>query len=118
MLKVTIDDQYFSIHNLVLYLVHMNAHTTINLIEDLCPLSEFRADTAAFITKMRANQRPLALTQHGKCTAVVVSSESYQAMVEQLSLLEDISMGESDILAGRVISHEDLKKKVMARFKK
>lgn len=93
-------------------------NTTINLTEDLCPLSEFRADTAAMISKIRLNQRPLALTQHGKCTAVVVSTENYQAMVERIALLEEIAEGEADYIAGRVIGHDELKKKVMARFSK
>jgi len=107
---------------IVLYLVHMNALTTftklaqINITEDLCPLSDFRADTAAYITKVRSNHRPLALTQHGKCTAVVVSSENYQAMIDRMSLLEDIAAGEADFIAGDVIDHDVLKMKIMARF--
>ena len=88
----------------------------INVTEDLCPVSDFRADTAAFITRVRSNKRPLVLTQHGKCAAVVISSESYQAMIEKLDLLEDIASGEADVAAGRIVSHVELKKRIMARF--
>jgi prevent-host-death family protein len=98
--------------------LHLISKQQINLTEDLCPLSEFRADTAAYISKIRSNQRPLALTQHGKCTAVVVSSEGYQAMIERIDFLEDIAAGEADIIAGNVIDHSDLKKKILSRFKK
>ena len=106
------------IQQIVLYLVHMNTNQMINVTEDLCPVSDFRADTAAFITKIKSNRRPLVLTQHGKCAAVVISSESYQAMVEKMDLLEDITQGEADIAAGRTISHAELKKQIMARFSK
>ena len=102
----------------VLYLIHMNTTQMIDVTEDLCPLSEFRAETASYITRIKQNKRPLVLTQHGKCAAVVVSSDSYQAMVEKISLLEDIAAGEADISAGRIISNEDLKKKIMSRFAK
>lgn len=84
------------IQQIVLYLVHMNTTQMINVTEDLCPVSDFRADTAAFITKIKSNRRPLVLTQHGKCAAVVISSESYQAMMEKMDLLEDITQGEAD----------------------
>ena len=88
----------------------------INVTEDLCPVSDFRADTAAIITRVRSNKRPLVLTQHGKCAAVVISSESYQAMIEKLDLLEDIASGEADVAVGRIVSHAELKKRIMARF--
>lgn len=96
----------------------MNTNQMIDVTEDLCPVSEFRADTAAFITKIKTNRRPLVLTQHGKCAAVVISSESYQSMVEKMELLEDIARGEADVAAGRVVSHAELKKRVMVRFSK
>jgi len=96
----------------------MNATQMINVTEDICPVSDFRADTAAFITKIKSNKRPLVLTQHGKCAAVVISSESYQAMVEKMELLEDIANGEADVAAGRIVSHAELKKQIMARFSK
>ena len=94
----------------------MNVTQMINVTEDLCPVSDFRADTAAIITRVRSNKRPLVLTQHGKCAAVVISSEIYQAMVEKLDLLEDIASGEADVAAGRVVPHAELKKRIMARF--
>ncbi len=97
---------------------YLNSSHQISLTEDLCPLSEFRADTASFISRIRTNQRPLALTQHGKCTAVVVSSESFQAMVDRINFLEDIAAGEADIIAGNVVDHSEVKKKILSRFKK
>jgi len=96
----------------------MNTNQMINVTEDLCPVSDFRADTAAFISKIKSNKRPLVLTQHGKCAAVVISSESYQAMIDKMDLLEEIARGEADIAAGRTISHAELKKRIMARFGK
>jgi len=90
----------------------------INLLEDLCPLSDFRADTAGMISKVRESCRPLALTQHGKCTAVVISTESYQALIEKLGLLEDIILGQHDVINGDVFDHADVKKRILSRFKK
>lgn len=34
--------------------------------EDIRPLSEFRANAAAFVEQVQTTQRPIVLTQHGR----------------------------------------------------
>lgn len=38
--------------------------------------------------------------------------ESYQELVNSISLMKCIMIGESDIRAGRVIGHEEMKKRI------
>lgn len=39
---------------------------SINIVEDIKPLSEFRANTATLVKHIKKTGRPLVLTQHGK----------------------------------------------------
>lgn len=54
---------------------------SINLVSDIRPLSEFRANTAALISQVRKTGRPLVLTQHGKSAVVLLDVRMYQSML-------------------------------------
>jgi prevent-host-death family protein len=62
----------------------------IDLVSDIRPLSEFRANTAALITQVRKTGRPLVLTQHGKSAVVLLDVKLYQSM---LSACEELQSG-------------------------
>jgi prevent-host-death family protein len=54
---------------------------SIDLVSDIRPLSEFRANTAALVTQVRKTGRPLVLTQHGKSAVVLLDVHHYQSML-------------------------------------
>lgn len=78
----------------------------IRYSEDIRPLSEFRANTAAFIEQIRTSRRPIVLTQHGRGTAVLIGIDEYERMVERLALLEDVRRAEEQIARGEGVDHE------------
>ncbi|NTW69653.1 MAG: type II toxin-antitoxin system Phd/YefM family antitoxin [Chlorobiaceae bacterium] len=57
---------------------------SINLEEDIRPLSEFRANTASLVKLVKKTGRPLVLTQHGKSTVVLLDVRQYQSMVSSI----------------------------------
>ena len=59
---------------------------TINLEEDIRPLSEFRANTASLVKQVKKTGRPLVLTQHGKSTVVLLDVGHYQSMLSSIKL--------------------------------
>ena len=61
-------------------------------------------------------RRPIALTQEGKGTAVLVDVASFQSLIEELDLLRDVHRGLADVEAGRVVSQEDARARLMARY--
>ncbi|NHQ60978.1 type II toxin-antitoxin system Phd/YefM family antitoxin [Chlorobium sp. BLA1] len=61
---------------------------SINLEEDIRPLSEFRANTASLVKLVKKTGRPLVLTQHGKSTVVLLDVRQYQSMVSSIELSE------------------------------
>ncbi len=88
----------------------------IILNEDIKPMSEFRANTAACIHQVQTSKRPVVITQHGKSAAVLVDVSEFEAMSQRLELLEDIAMGESMIDKGKGIPHGKAKEMVLKRI--
>jgi antitoxin YefM len=87
-----------------------------HLDEDIKPLSEFRANTAALLDRVRETKRPLVLTQRGHSTAVVVDVAEYERLVEEIALLRDIHVAERQLAEGRGVPHEEAKKRILSRL--
>lgn len=90
----------------------------INIEDDIKSLSEFRANSANFIKQIKDTKRPLILTQHGKSTAVLVDVAEYQATIEKLELLQEIQTAERQIAEGKILSNEQVKKRIADRYTK
>ncbi len=90
---------------------------TINLAEDICPVSEFRSDINSMLQKTKSTHRPIVLTQHGKTTAVVIDIEDYQRLLDQAELFEDLKIARNEIKTGKKYTTTQAKKRLMNRFK-
>ena len=89
---------------------------TIDYIEDICPVTEFRSDINAMLQKTKATHRPIILTQHGRSTAVVVDIADYQRIIEKAELAEDIRIANQQIREGKVYTTAQAKERLMKRF--
>ncbi len=83
---------------------------------DIQPVSEFRANAAKFIEQVRATKEPVILTQHGRGAAVLVDIESYEELIDELTIRRGIEQSIADERAGRVHAHEDVMKELRARY--
>lgn len=90
----------------------------IDLESDIQPVSDFRANAAAIIDRLRQSGRPVVLTQRGRGTAVLVDIRRYQGLVEEVELLRDIQVGLLDVAEGRTVPHEEAMAALRARFTK
>ena len=63
--------------------------------QDVRPRSEFRASVATFVELVRATQRPLVRTQHGRSAAILLAVDAYEALVERAELGEDVRVAEA-----------------------
>lgn len=88
----------------------------MNVLEDVCPISEFRENAASMVARVRSNQRPIIITQHGKSSAVLVSAESYQEMLDRLEILQEINESEEEFANGGGIEQSEYKKILKAKF--
>ena len=80
----------------------------VQLDKDIQPLSEFRANAASMIEKVKNEHRPLVITQHGKSSAVLMDVADYENMVETIELLQEINQARQELDAGKGIPHEEV----------
>lgn len=78
----------------------------LDLEEDIKPVTEFRANAASLIERVRKTKRVLVLTQRGHSAAVLVDVAEYQKMVDELALLKDIHTAEKQLAEGLGVDHE------------
>lgn len=69
------------------------------------------------IDDLAEHKEPVLITQHGQPAAFLIGVEEFSGMQKKLKMLEGIARGEKAILEGRLVSHQDAKKK-MARWLK
>ena len=84
------------------------------LDEDIKPLSEFRANAASLVQRVRETKRPLVLTQRGHSAAVLLDVTEYERMADEIELLRDIRVAERQLADGQGIPHEEAKARVLA----
>jgi antitoxin YefM len=92
--------------------------SNLRLSRDIRPLSEFRANTAAFVRQVQESRRPLVLTQHGRGAAVLLDIAEYEQLLERAELLDDIHNADAQLKRGEGISHETAKQQVLSRVLK
>ena len=83
---------------------------------DIQPVTEFRANAAQFIDQVQETGEPVILTQHGRSAAVLLDVESYESMMDELSLLRDVRVAEEQVSAGKSRSHAAVAKKLRERL--
>jgi len=86
------------------------------LINDIKPVSEFRANAAELIEQVRTTRRPLVLTQRGHSAAVVLDPSEYERMVEEIELLSDIHTAVKQIESGEGVTNLQAKAELRKRF--
>lgn len=92
------------------------AHLSLNLETDIQPVSDFRANAATMLKRVKDTGRPLVLTQNGRGTAVLLDVAQYQALLDENELLRDVQRGLADVSAGRTVSHSEARTRLLARF--
>jgi prevent-host-death family protein len=88
----------------------------LDMAEDIHPAADLRVNAEDLLRQVQETRRPIVLTQEGKGTAVLVDVESYQSLLEDLELLRDVHRGLADVEAGRVVSHEEARARLLARY--
>jgi len=79
----------------------------IQLDQDIRSLSDFRANAASYIERVKTKRRPLVITQHGKSSAVLIDVEDYQKMLDKIQLLEELATARKELDNGEGIKHDE-----------
>jgi len=80
----------------------------INLSSDVKPISYIKTNAADVIEYINSNRNPIIITQHGEAKGVFLDIESYQNMINALSLMKLLQISEKSILEGKVYDSEQV----------
>ena len=90
----------------------------VQLDKDIQPLSEFRANAASMIEKIKKEHRPLVITQHGKSSAVLLDVSDYEQMIDTIELLQEINQARQEIKDAKGVEHEEVMNSLKRRLGK
>ena len=88
----------------------------LQVAEDIVPIGELKAHLSEKIRALRGRRRPLVVTQNGKAAAVMLAPEDFDRLTTQARFVAAVQAGLNDLDAGRVVSDEDLGRRLDARF--
>ena len=77
--------------------------TVMDITKDIRPLTEFKRDTANFMSHLKESGRPSILTVNGKPALVVMDADAWQEAQNQLEYAQTVTgirKGLSQALAG------------------
>jgi len=106
----------YGMEYIILYGDFMNLNA-IHYEEDICPVTEFRAEINSMIQQTKSTHRPIVLTQHGKASVVVLDVLDFQRMKEKAELTEDIRIAQRQILEKNVYTTAQAKARVLKSIK-
>lgn len=80
-------------------------------------VTTLKRQATALLSDVERDKEPILITQHGLPSAYILDVETYQLMQQRMAVLEGIARGEQAVAEGRVVSHEQAKKR-LARWLK
>jgi len=90
--------------------------SALQVAEDIVPIGELKAHLSERIRELRGRRRPFVVTQNGKAAAVLLAPEEFDRLTAQARFVAAVQEGLADHEKGRVISHEELGRRLDARF--
>ena len=103
-------DRYRSINGLE---VRMSA---VRVSEDIMSVSDFKAQAADCLRRVAVTDRPIVITQNGKAAGVLISPREFDRLTERARFQAAVVEGLEDSNAGRVSDHDDVVRRMRARF--
>jgi len=85
---------------------------------DVRPVTEFRSHASAVLEQVQKTKRPVILTQHWRSAAVLLDVEVYEALLDEVAVIRDISTAESQLDAGMGIPHDVVEARLRERYLK
>jgi prevent-host-death family protein len=75
-------------------------------------VTNLKRKATEILGNLAVDREPVLITQHGRPAAYLLDVTTFEAMNERIALLENIARGERAIEEGRVIPHEEAKRRM------
>ena len=88
------------------------------LMKNIIPITDFQRQAGQIIGSLADSDEPVIVTQRGRAAAVIISADRYEEIeddlkrLDELELLELVEEGKRQVAAGKVISHDEVKRKL------
>ena len=90
----------------------------INLKQDVKPISYIKTNAAEMMDYINEYKNPIIITQHGEAKGVFLDIESYQDMINALSLMKLLQFSEKAIREGKVYDNDEVFSELRKRIGK
>ena len=87
-----------------------------NLKEDVKPISYIKTNAAEMIDYINSHKNPIIVTQHGEAKGVFLDIESYQNMINALSLMKLLQFSEKSIQERRIYDNDQVFKEIRKKL--
>ena len=87
----------------------------MKLSSQIRPISYLKAHAAEIVRNLAKQHEPLVITQNGKAKVVIQDIESYEQTQQTIAFLKILSLGIRQIEEGKVLSAEDVIKRLRER---
>ncbi|KAB8198467.1 type II toxin-antitoxin system prevent-host-death family antitoxin [Lysobacter maris] len=75
-------------------------------------VTTLKRQATELLADVERDREPILITQHGLPGAYLVDVGSFERMQQRMALLEGIARGEMAVADGRIVSHEDARKRL------
>ena len=88
------------------------------IMKNIIPVTDLQRQAGQIINSLAESAEPVVITQRGRATAVIISAERYGEIeadlkrLDELELLEMVELSRQDISDGKVLSHDEVKKRL------
>jgi len=90
----------------------------IQISKDVFPLGVFKTKASGILRQLHKSQRPIVITQNGNPAAVMLTPESYDALIDEEQFVLAVKQGLKDANDGRIIDDEELTDALNVEFGK
>jgi len=91
---------------------------SMNIKEDIKPISYLKSHTAEIIKNINTNHRPIIITQNGEAKGVFIDSDSYQKMKNTNNMIKLLILSENEMSKNDGIEQNEVFKQFDEKFKK
>jgi len=81
---------------------------SVNLREDIRPLSSINSNAIEIFNNVNERKNPIVFTQDGQPCGVLLDVESYQNMIDALSIFKLIQISENSIQNEKLVKSEQV----------
>lgn len=89
---------------------------TLNIKEQIRPVSKMQENPNELMKYIKEKKSPIIFTQDGSPCGVLMDVESYQEMIDTISMLKIIEHSEQAISSGDVYKNEDVFAEIQSRL--